>query len=268
MLTDGSAEVLECMVGCTGFREPTGEVRTIAEDERAILPDRRAEIDAQITGLGQQIVAIGMREHQHFLTGSQPLIHELQSVHRLARASTAREEVRIGVGGNRHRVDRWGRFRFESFSFDVLRAEKRVSIHVPITGGRLRPWCSCRSRSDAEHTSRPNSRPPSTYHPNQIRLCPSTSPVESSLLQLGCMASRNFADQSGVNWHVWNTVPVSGAVINPGFEKGWLTFEAETGLLRRLAPVPEGWEDVPRRGCCNCWRDRKRCRAIPGRCDA
>ncbi len=69
--------------------------------------------------------------------------------------------------------------------------------------------------------------------------------MESSLLQLGYMASRNFADQSGVNWHVWNTVPVSGAVINPGFEKGWLTFEAETGLLRRLAPVPEGWEDLP-----------------------
>jgi len=149
------------------------------------------------------------------------------------------------VGGNRHRVDRWGRFRFESFSFDVRALRRGVSIHMPITAGRLRRGARA-NPSDAEHTSRPNFFGlPSTYHPNQIRLCPTTSPVESSLLQLGCMASRNFADQSGVNWHVWNTVPVSGAVINPGFEKGWLTFEAETGLLRRLAPVPEGWEDLP-----------------------
>jgi hypothetical protein len=35
---------------------------------------------------------------------------------------------------------------------------------------------------------------------------------------------------------------VSGAVINPGFEKGWLTFESDAGALRRLAPVPAGWE--------------------------
>jgi len=48
-----------------------------------------------------------------------------------------------------------------------------------------------------------------------------------------------------MNWHVWNTVPISGAVINPGFEKGWLTFESETGTLRRLAPIPPGWDDLP-----------------------
>ncbi|HKW46887.1 MAG TPA: hypothetical protein VJN70_05560 [Gemmatimonadaceae bacterium] len=48
-----------------------------------------------------------------------------------------------------------------------------------------------------------------------------------------------------MNWHVWNTVPITGAVINPGFEKGWLTFESEAGVLRRLAPVPEGWNDLP-----------------------
>ena len=56
------------------------------------------------------------------------------------------------------------------------------------------------------------------------------------------MASRNFADSTGLKWHVWNTVPISGAVINPGFEKGWLTFESDAGALRRLAPVPPGWE--------------------------
>jgi len=59
------------------------------------------------------------------------------------------------------------------------------------------------------------------------------------------MPSRNFADSSGVNWQVWNTVPITGAVINPGFEKGWLTFESDAGVLRRLAPVPDGWDDLP-----------------------
>lgn len=57
------------------------------------------------------------------------------------------------------------------------------------------------------------------------------------------MASRNFADSTGLKWQVWNTVPISGAVINPGFEKGWLTFESEAGALRRLAPVPSDWEN-------------------------
>jgi hypothetical protein len=57
------------------------------------------------------------------------------------------------------------------------------------------------------------------------------------------MASRVFQDGNGESWRVWNTVPISGAVINPGFEKGWLTFESSSGALRRLAPVPVGWED-------------------------
>ena len=69
--------------------------------------------------------------------------------------------------------------------------------------------------------------------------------MESSLLQLGFMASRNFSEPNGTHWHVWNTIPVSGAVINPGFEKGWLTFESDDGALRRLAPVPSGWEHLP-----------------------
>jgi hypothetical protein len=59
------------------------------------------------------------------------------------------------------------------------------------------------------------------------------------------MASKDFTDASGMNWRVWNTVPISGAVINPGFEKGWLTFESDSGSLRRLAPIPAGWEQLP-----------------------
>lgn len=56
------------------------------------------------------------------------------------------------------------------------------------------------------------------------------------------MASIVFLDSSGVSWRAWSTVPISGAVINPGFEKGWLTFESGTGELRRLAPIPADWE--------------------------
>jgi hypothetical protein len=59
-----------------------------------------------------------------------------------------------------------------------------------------------------------------------------------------CMSSKDFTDPSGLNWRVWNTIPISGAVINPGFERGWLTFESDAGTLRRLAPIPAGWEDL------------------------
>ena len=62
--------------------------------------------------------------------------------------------------------------------------------------------------------------------------------MESTLLHCSRMASKDFTDASGMNWRVWNTVPISGAVINPGFEKGWLTFESDSGSLRRLAPIP------------------------------
>jgi hypothetical protein len=79
-------------------------------------------------------------------------------------------------------------------------------------------------------------------------LCVLKTPLEPTLLNEASMASREFEDAAGVAWRVWNTVPVSGAVINPGFEKGWLTFESERGSLRRLAPVPMGWEELgPRR---------------------
>jgi|SRR5690348_15259556 len=68
--------------------------------------------------------------------------------------------------------------------------------------------------------------------------------LEPTLLNEHGMPSREFEDTAGIAWRVWNTVPISGAVITPGFEKGWLTFESEMGTLRRLAPVPSGWEDL------------------------
>jgi len=59
------------------------------------------------------------------------------------------------------------------------------------------------------------------------------------------MPSNHFTDAAGMRWRIWNTIPISGAVINPGFDKGWLTFESDDGVLRRLAPIPAGWENLP-----------------------
>jgi len=59
------------------------------------------------------------------------------------------------------------------------------------------------------------------------------------------MPSKYFLDRAGRRWRIWSTIPVSGAVINPGFEKGWLTLESSDGSLRRLAPIPAGWEELP-----------------------
>ena len=56
-----------------------------------------------------------------------------------------------------------------------------------------------------------------------------------------CMPVRDFDDSAGTTWRVWSTVPSSGAVLTEGFELGWLTFEA-SGTIRRLAPIPAGWE--------------------------
>jgi hypothetical protein len=75
------------------------------------------------------------------------------------------------------------------------------------------------------------------------------------------MALRTFKDSGGQEWTVWNTLPtaqrsalsaymetVSAAghgdtkPIRKAFEAGWLTF-ASGGQKKRLAPIPERWED-------------------------
>ncbi len=69
------------------------------------------------------------------------------------------------------------------------------------------------------------------------------------------MALREFTDARGIAWRVWDTRPVSTA-IRDAFRGGWLTFEQGTeqeteqeaghgAMRRRLAPIPEGWEDLP-----------------------
>lgn len=53
---------------------------------------------------------------------------------------------------------------------------------------------------------------------------------------------RDFVDAAGVLWQVWSTVPYTTGVAR-SFREGWLTFEC-THERRRLAPIPNGWEEA------------------------
>jgi hypothetical protein len=57
------------------------------------------------------------------------------------------------------------------------------------------------------------------------------------------MAMRSFTDDAGVEWRVWATQPGARAELYGDHAQGWLTFECATGS-RRLAPIPQGWEEV------------------------
>ena len=59
------------------------------------------------------------------------------------------------------------------------------------------------------------------------------------------MAYREFVDSRDVVWRVWSTVPSDGGHLHGGFQHGWLTFEGGNEL-RRLTPIPSGWETAPR----------------------
>lgn len=62
---------------------------------------------------------------------------------------------------------------------------------------------------------------------------------------------RAFTDSAGVEWRVWDVLPVagsargqdglSGSLKNTAFANGWLCFESASEK-RRLAPIPAGWE--------------------------
>lgn len=56
------------------------------------------------------------------------------------------------------------------------------------------------------------------------------------------MPIREFTDAAGVRWRVWSTIPLSTGVVGT-LRRGWLTFEAGP-RRRRLAPIPDGWEDA------------------------
>ena len=58
------------------------------------------------------------------------------------------------------------------------------------------------------------------------------------------MALREFADQAGKTWLVWETKPPSQIGLAVEFHGGWLTFDCGSER-RRLAPVPADWEAFP-----------------------
>lgn len=55
------------------------------------------------------------------------------------------------------------------------------------------------------------------------------------------MPIREFTDSVGVQWRVWATKPIPGAVYDESLKSGWLTFES-ADARKRLAPIPSGWE--------------------------
>ena len=62
------------------------------------------------------------------------------------------------------------------------------------------------------------------------------------------MAYREFFDDAGTKWRVWDTHPVAASTlrtVSPSYAGGWLTFESPTDR-RRLAPIPTGWESATR----------------------
>lgn len=68
--------------------------------------------------------------------------------------------------------------------------------------------------------------------------------TELHLQERDGMAVRDFIDGAGTRWRVWETRPAARAAAAPGYETGWLTFESGS-MLRRLAPIPGGWEQLP-----------------------
>jgi hypothetical protein len=57
------------------------------------------------------------------------------------------------------------------------------------------------------------------------------------------MAVREFTNSKGITWRVWSTRPSSPRLYSQELRSGWLTFESE-GQRRRLAPIPNGWDEV------------------------
>ena len=62
------------------------------------------------------------------------------------------------------------------------------------------------------------------------------------------MAYREFVDDKGTLWRVWDTHPVAAntlRTVSPNYAGGWLTFESPEER-RRLAPIPPDWEFASR----------------------
>ena len=55
---------------------------------------------------------------------------------------------------------------------------------------------------------------------------------------------RDFEDQNGTRWTVWDTVPANAIGLADEYRRGWLTFDNGTDRCR-LAPIPADWTDLP-----------------------
>ena len=58
------------------------------------------------------------------------------------------------------------------------------------------------------------------------------------------MPIREFTDENGVKWRVWQTYPARGSAHPEALRDGWLTFEC-ADCKKRLVPIPQGWEEAP-----------------------
>ena len=62
------------------------------------------------------------------------------------------------------------------------------------------------------------------------------------------MGYREFVDDAGTLWRVWDTHPVAAntlRTVSPSYAGGWLTFESHDER-RRLMPIPPEWEFASR----------------------
>jgi hypothetical protein len=60
------------------------------------------------------------------------------------------------------------------------------------------------------------------------------------------VAYREFMDDAGTLWRVWDTYPVAANAlrsVSPSYASGWLTFESHSER-RRLTPIPPEWESA------------------------
>ena len=63
------------------------------------------------------------------------------------------------------------------------------------------------------------------------------------------MAYREFTDRQGRTWRAWDTHPQNRSIVTAPYAEGWLCFESREGK-RRLTPIPEGWDELPRERLC------------------
>lgn len=60
------------------------------------------------------------------------------------------------------------------------------------------------------------------------------------------MAYREFADDAGMLWRVWDTHPLAASTLRnvlPSYAAGWLTFES-SAERKRLTPIPPDWDSA------------------------